>query len=1811
MANNIFINGRSAVHQGSNGSSMSISVNWTKVGKYTVPIPYPVASKSSDADNTAGTVIINGNEACHADSVFSKTSGDAPGKKKGIMSNTVGGEASFLSSSMNVFFEGTAAVRSMDLMTLNGGNTPPTPLMQPMGMPAIATAPQMPPEPEPPEQGHAINIRAFGQYNEPLVLQSTSDDSLQYRGTTIDTDAETEQGMNSHSRITKDLQEGEYQSWISILDTESSSQYSAEQIEAIPVLETKSGWVMTPIPGVLTSTSMEEEIEPSVELVPVVPARGTFTNSLATLDNGWLYIFVNGHLWRELSITADTDHSAFYKEVNLITQQGRNTRKATGKATGSIVWLPRQINGENTELQIAHSNEQWNWSYIRRLGGMDPENDPRYNEQLHSPFEMVEPDAATPAYMVPDPSTRLTTITLADYNAATGAALPEVLEESDYQTPTPDDFPMFVPLAESGLPSAIMTDAEQLADNGDLPVLVLPNPLQLALELAAQHKINWGLFNTGVNLFTNPAAVEAMVEQGHTLSEENKSKMVNDAYRFQSARMLHKLFIQQPEALQQTTGNAENDAQNKATADKFIKWREAFDDNYEQQLEDSLKKIEFTDLKHAVVRSRQQLIDFMNNHQSVIDVFFLDMAARQDLRGYFARTETAHQLFGHLQDSVKSWEQTVFDEQHPLDGEHDTNQEGAQLFAQLMHNTTLYSESLMLQNQMGSDNKRTHTGRENAIPDGIGGFDGNRIRYWNTEPFSDINADATVLVKAFTKVANTLYGESLKQTPNVAAGQAMAADKKKLTDVKELAEQMRFSFRRLGETLSATQFEQSTLERQRQKTLAEIHTVQNQIERNVSEGVSLNLAVYLSRNASLKASQKVTLLAQEIKSNRGVADELKNTVQSLSDRTAKLQTEFDEAMAELNQDQQALLDKHEQLNTQKRQQQQALKRAQLELDDAEIELAEEKRALKSLQEQKIPDHQKVFQQIKISQRQLGINDYEQTDYRRVKQAVTQAKLSIKQTDTDLKLNIEQLKAQSLVNADGSIATKTNPQHALEQLNTRASKPANTFKYSVARSSAVLGTPVMSVEVFDFEATGSNTRPGTHQPMVDARVAALTERGVLQKLSVMPNLKAKVSDVAGLLYLYDTENRQLSHLKDSLKNKFDAILGVDKITADSLKQASDMKAFNQVMAAHHTQVQQYTGFLENYVEQLDTRLKAQTVDARLSKAVNMESLHKNIASSVQSSLNNLDTKQANELNAWATSRLNEHMLQHQQQVLADVNLEYRAKLDAELMQLNQAREAINLSKDQIALKQQVLPDVQAHLDYLTPKNTSGIARWSNVARGNATALSFLSVLTVFELRNLTDITKKIAEGSFTGKTGLEFVGSVLDSLALFAQITEKMRIGLAGEIKPLLQPYAGKLVRAWARGHLSAEMLKNLPNYLQLTLKGVNAPAFNRMLIRTVLISSTANALGALGAAIGALLHLHSAYQAFKAGDIRLATGYSLMALGSGLQATSSFAATSIGARRTVMAGRGLLFLTSPGALLAGIAIEVIGLIIVFNNHDGMKELLRSTTWGTKAYQGNDDWQQDAAAEWMVLYNTFLHRPQASWSQGALRCDQPRKSFELMLPGFKADSAATLNLHHHIAQWHSPMSVIYDEQKNMHQQLTIEHSPGITMDARLSQQLNRFYQGANSRVQSKQTAEGLRLKFTFDHFDFIESHKAYTLHTLALGLTYYPEGRNHTLGLNHNTQFAIPMQPPVDTQQPGDTANTLNFTLTTAVVSGGAANAEQFVTKWHREGQKYLASQQEKHDTEQLSPWELATGDPLTASTSRILGDKPAWISHPQ
>jgi hypothetical protein len=128
---NVLINGRTAVHAGSEGILVTVDVCLTKVGKPIVPIPYTNVARSADAAKTASTVFINGHPVCHKKSIFSKSTGDEPGTHGGIRSGTIKGKAEFVTTSPNVFIEGIPAVRQGDMMVSNNRNTAPMPLSQP------------------------------------------------------------------------------------------------------------------------------------------------------------------------------------------------------------------------------------------------------------------------------------------------------------------------------------------------------------------------------------------------------------------------------------------------------------------------------------------------------------------------------------------------------------------------------------------------------------------------------------------------------------------------------------------------------------------------------------------------------------------------------------------------------------------------------------------------------------------------------------------------------------------------------------------------------------------------------------------------------------------------------------------------------------------------------------------------------------------------------------------------------------------------------------------------------------------------------------------------------------------------------------------------------------------------------------------------------------------------------------------------------------------------------------------------------------------------------------------------------------------------------------------------------------------------------------------------------------------------------------------------------------------------------------------------------------------------------------------------
>jgi len=126
---NIVINGLTAVHAGSNGTLTTSDTCLTP--PFCIPIPYTNIAKSQDAAMTASSILIQGNPACHIESIFAVSKGDAPGACGGIHSGTILGKAEFITASNNVFFEGKPAARQTDKMVSNNKNTAPMPLMQP------------------------------------------------------------------------------------------------------------------------------------------------------------------------------------------------------------------------------------------------------------------------------------------------------------------------------------------------------------------------------------------------------------------------------------------------------------------------------------------------------------------------------------------------------------------------------------------------------------------------------------------------------------------------------------------------------------------------------------------------------------------------------------------------------------------------------------------------------------------------------------------------------------------------------------------------------------------------------------------------------------------------------------------------------------------------------------------------------------------------------------------------------------------------------------------------------------------------------------------------------------------------------------------------------------------------------------------------------------------------------------------------------------------------------------------------------------------------------------------------------------------------------------------------------------------------------------------------------------------------------------------------------------------------------------------------------------------------------------------------
>lgn len=152
MGDNVFINGRAAVHKGSAGKAIAFpDVCLCPPGPPAGPVPVPLTNtvQAKDLDGGAVTVTIEGNPLCHRDSFVALSTGNEIARSTGggIVSHTVQGKAHFQSASGDVLVEGKYAVRHGDMLTQNHmmpspGNTPPSVWMSTMspGSPPVMPA---------------------------------------------------------------------------------------------------------------------------------------------------------------------------------------------------------------------------------------------------------------------------------------------------------------------------------------------------------------------------------------------------------------------------------------------------------------------------------------------------------------------------------------------------------------------------------------------------------------------------------------------------------------------------------------------------------------------------------------------------------------------------------------------------------------------------------------------------------------------------------------------------------------------------------------------------------------------------------------------------------------------------------------------------------------------------------------------------------------------------------------------------------------------------------------------------------------------------------------------------------------------------------------------------------------------------------------------------------------------------------------------------------------------------------------------------------------------------------------------------------------------------------------------------------------------------------------------------------------------------------------------------------------------------------------------------------------------------------------
>jgi hypothetical protein len=633
---NILINGCTSVHAGSKGTLTTVDVCLTKIGTATVPIPYNNVAKSSDADKTASSVIINGNPACHKDSTFKKSTGDEPGKKKGLRSDTIQKQAEFVTASSNVFLEDVAAVRQGDMMVSNNCNTSPMPLTQPGEVPGWALEAMQAEALDAVEQPDRIDIGHIGE-DTPLLKgrfqqsdPEESEDSTVYRR--LSGYVEGENPQRYRELVINNVESGKLHRLSLVLrDHETNWKTGKAEYIVLPLGKTESVPKEDPTP--------EKPDEYANFTVPLVLKRYITSDAdkseAEELREGWIYIYLNGYLWRELQVAKE----GICNDVNLQRHQGKDVRNASGEAD-SRVMVPWKINKQKPTIEIAFSEVQWSWTRINALGGMNPDTD--FERRLKS-------------------DTPLSTVSESDAAKSRSARMQDITGELDRWIRNDGAETENIQLIDD-VTAEIYT--LQLNKQGKLPVVFLPDPLGIAKDLAGKYTVCWETMKNDVEALQNkPDAVAEAVSAG------NASEIAEDPESWVEAATLANRYFYSKVSKEIPPGVKDKEAYKQRLTeidDQFNKYKNKLD---KPAIDLALRTSKRNDTRKKIAETRKELLDFLNKEladnssllvQALDDYFTLTPLSDREQKQSRTDSSTGESVLRWRSHYADGW-QAVFD----------------------------------------------------------------------------------------------------------------------------------------------------------------------------------------------------------------------------------------------------------------------------------------------------------------------------------------------------------------------------------------------------------------------------------------------------------------------------------------------------------------------------------------------------------------------------------------------------------------------------------------------------------------------------------------------------------------------------------------------------------------------------------------------------------------------------------------------------------------------------------------------------------------------------------------------------------------------------------------------------------------------------------------------------------------------------------------------------------------------------------------------------------------------------------------------